>query len=235
MLPSPNGSSIAFAADQQRRAGGRRLPAQRGGRAAGTWTDSSEWRWSPAGEQWGDGSLRPAYEDLVGAGAIIDRLTGRDPGLGPDARGGGGGARVPARCGRWSRPSGAELVRAWLRGRRATGRRDRRERRGAGRGPSSRPEAGSLGLSSVTGAAPRTGATSRRSRPESDSCWRARQGREQLLLALEQVGERGVDRAPCPAAVSRTARRGGRPGRAGAATRPRSTRAGRCGWSSCRR
>ena len=36
-----------------------------------------------AGEHWPGGSLRPAIEDLLGAGAIIDRLSGR---LSPDAR-----------------------------------------------------------------------------------------------------------------------------------------------------
>ena len=64
----------------------------------------------PAGEQWGDGSLRPAYEDLVGAGAVIDRLAGRDPGLPLTPE-----AEVAALAFRALRPlelcpSGAELV-----------------------------------------------------------------------------------------------------------------------------
>jgi 2-phosphosulfolactate phosphatase len=44
-----------------------------------------------AGEQWPDGSLRPALEDLLGAGAILDRLDGRT--RSPEAQAAAGVAR----------------------------------------------------------------------------------------------------------------------------------------------
>ena len=82
--PSPNGSSIAFAAVE----GG--VTALHGGVAviagclrnatavARYVRDFERIGVVPAGERWGDGSLRPAYEDLVGAGAVIDRIAARD-------------------------------------------------------------------------------------------------------------------------------------------------------------
>ncbi|MGZ4593290.1 MAG: 2-phosphosulfolactate phosphatase [Actinomycetes bacterium] len=93
VLPSPNGSAIAFAAVN----GG--VTALNGGVAvvAGCLRNASAvGRYLrdferigvvPAGERWGDGSLRPAYEDLIGAGAVIDRIVAHAPGasLAPEA------------------------------------------------------------------------------------------------------------------------------------------------------
>ena len=75
VLPSPNGSTLAFAA------------ADRGMVIAGCLRNCSavssflNRQLGPvaiiaAGERWPDGSLRPCFEDMVGAGAIIARLTG---------------------------------------------------------------------------------------------------------------------------------------------------------------
>jgi len=84
VLPSPNGSAISFAlADGGATVVGASL---RNRTAVAQWLRS---RLGPddvvavvaAGELWGyDGSLRPALEDLLGAGAVIDALLDR-PGL----------------------------------------------------------------------------------------------------------------------------------------------------------
>lgn len=80
VLPSPNGSAIAYAAVNS----GVRVIAAclRNATAVARHLEGVERvALVPAGEQWSDGSLRPAYEDLVGAGAVVDRLASRDPGL----------------------------------------------------------------------------------------------------------------------------------------------------------
>jgi 2-phosphosulfolactate phosphatase len=116
VLPSPNGSAIAYAAVN----GG--VTAVNGGvivvagclrnaRAVGRWLRGYERIGVvPAGERWGDGSLRPAYEDLVGAGAIIDRVVEADPArdLSPEAE----AAAIAFRALRPLEqcPSGRELV-----------------------------------------------------------------------------------------------------------------------------
>jgi 2-phosphosulfolactate phosphatase len=109
VLPSPNGSSIAFAAVNGT------LPVVAGclrnaHAVARHLRDVERIGIVPAGERWGDGSLRPAYEDLVGAGAVVERLTAEEPGveLSPDAE-------AAAAAFRWLRPlaqcpSGVELI-----------------------------------------------------------------------------------------------------------------------------
>jgi 2-phosphosulfolactate phosphatase len=77
VLPSPNGSTIAASlvghgADV---AGG----CLRNAAAAGRWLAGRQRAGAsvavlPAGEQWPDGSLRPAVEDLWGAGAVLGAL-----------------------------------------------------------------------------------------------------------------------------------------------------------------
>jgi 2-phosphosulfolactate phosphatase len=64
----------------------------------------------PAGEQWSDGSLRPAYEDLIGAGAIAAHLRdgSRPVRLMPEAA--GAAAAFDARQPLEDTPSGRELV-----------------------------------------------------------------------------------------------------------------------------
>jgi 2-phosphosulfolactate phosphatase len=76
VLPSPNGSTLTLAAKPAtvmagclRNARAVALAARKYGRKIAI---------IPAGERWGaDYSLRPSFEDLIGAGAIISHLPGR--------------------------------------------------------------------------------------------------------------------------------------------------------------
>lgn len=74
VLPSPNGSAIAAAAG----AGTVVAACLRNASAVARWIGAA----APvtvvaAGERWPDGSLRPALEDLLGAGAVLAALAGR--------------------------------------------------------------------------------------------------------------------------------------------------------------
>lgn len=76
VLPSPNGSTLTLesAAHTTTYAGCLRNAAALGRHL------SSRYRRIgviPAGERWEDGQLRPAIEDLLGAGAIVAHLSGR--------------------------------------------------------------------------------------------------------------------------------------------------------------
>lgn len=92
VLPSPNGSSISFGlAESGAMVVGACL---RNRRAAAAWVRARMVRQEvstvtlvAAGERWGDGSLRPAVEDLWGAGAVIAALAdlGADA-MSPEAR-----------------------------------------------------------------------------------------------------------------------------------------------------
>jgi 2-phosphosulfolactate phosphatase len=81
VLPSPNGSELSFAAARlgQVFAGSLRNAASVATRLAALPGPVAV---IAAGERWPDDSLRPAVEDLVGAGAIVARLHGK---LSPEA------------------------------------------------------------------------------------------------------------------------------------------------------
>jgi len=89
VLPSPNGSAIAASAGESRVVAG----ALRNATAVGHWlvlqgygTADRPIAVIASGERWPDGSLRPAMEDLLGAGAVIAALDERLSGtLSPEA------------------------------------------------------------------------------------------------------------------------------------------------------
>lgn len=86
VLPSPNGSSIAFGlAEAGVRVVGGSLCNRR---AVARWVpDGATVAVVAAGERWPDGSLRPAVEDLCGAGAVIAALVDLGAtGLSPETR-----------------------------------------------------------------------------------------------------------------------------------------------------
>jgi 2-phosphosulfolactate phosphatase len=92
VLPSPNGSTIAFAlADAGSSVVGACL---RNAGAVARWLAPRVAAGAsvvvvPAGERWYDDTLRPAAEDLWGAGAVLDALLdapGVDAGASPEAR-----------------------------------------------------------------------------------------------------------------------------------------------------
>ena len=75
VLPSPNGSTLCLMAGAATTITAclrncRAVAAHARGRGASIAV-------VPAGEQWGDGALRPAIEDLIGAGAVLASLPGR--------------------------------------------------------------------------------------------------------------------------------------------------------------
>ncbi len=90
VLPSPNGSTISFALAERGAtvvAASLRNATAVAEHLAPRLRDGAACAVLPAGERWDDGSLRPAVEDLWGAGAVIAGLVDLGvTGLSPEAR-----------------------------------------------------------------------------------------------------------------------------------------------------
>jgi 2-phosphosulfolactate phosphatase len=86
VLPSPNGSAVASVAR-----GVVVAACLRNAAAVGEWLRGAGYGSDrpvtivPAGERWPDGSLRPALEDLVGAGAVLAALSAKTEDMSPEA------------------------------------------------------------------------------------------------------------------------------------------------------
>ena len=74
MLPSPNGSRLSLACGDTPVLTGCLRNSAAVARAARKIAGNGDVGVMPAGELWPDGSLRPAIEDLLGAGAVIHHL-----------------------------------------------------------------------------------------------------------------------------------------------------------------
>ncbi len=90
VLPSPNGSSLTLLTEKTPTLAGclrnceavARFAQKCGDRLSTDGDSVNRIAVIPAGERWEDGSLRPALEDLIGAGAILSYLSGS---LSPEA------------------------------------------------------------------------------------------------------------------------------------------------------
>jgi 2-phosphosulfolactate phosphatase len=74
VLPSPNGSALSLATKATVTLAGCLRNSKAVALAAMNY--GQHITVIPAGERWSDGSLRPSFEDLIGAGAIISHLRG---------------------------------------------------------------------------------------------------------------------------------------------------------------